>query len=409
MKYYKGLKQLTIFLLTISLLLLSKNVYADDYPDDIYDGDYSLKEMLKNYNVITFGKKEIDSRMTQSNFSKGDVRMFHINSRFLINGNLSVFRIDLLTNSDNFKSYANTITTTSEDSMLFCGYNGYNGGMSTNCGISNQYGPDDNLPDKLYTNTTRSLWVNNKGRYNRSSSGNYMNFDRLYDSIIDEQQNITKGKKIDESKDTLHINIGGEYYIDDISNIKDIIFDNFENNRNELTVITVNNLEVDEFPQLFRSDASSNYNTIPTNDYIGMTRPNDSYAECYVTDTYYGNIIWNFPNANYIRFNSGVPIVGHIVAPKADIESTKAFHIAGTILANSVYFKGNSEAHFYPLVIEDIPYGNDPEPIDEPDTPPAKEQVVINPNTKNNLIVILLITILSFIFVLKNVNKKKID
>ena len=88
MKYYKDLKQLTIFLLTISLLLLSKNVYADDYSDDIYDGDYSLIEMLKNYNVITFGKKEIDSRMTQSNFSKGDEYIFHINGQFLVNGTI---------------------------------------------------------------------------------------------------------------------------------------------------------------------------------------------------------------------------------------------------------------------------------------------------------------------------------
>ncbi|MBQ1551868.1 MAG: choice-of-anchor A family protein [Bacilli bacterium] len=406
MKYYKDLKQLTIFLLTISLLLLSKNVYADDYSDDIYDGDYSLIEMLKNYNVITFGKKEIDSRMTQSNFSKGDEYIFHINGQFLVNGTIrnknSSSRIDLKGSNNNFSSFYKN----KESNSYFCGYlesptSGtptydmyFNGCNSDNYNIYS----DDGTP--FYFRT----YYNSKVK--PSIVGNYMNFDRLYDSIIEEQQNITKGKKLDESKDTLHINIGGEYYIDDISNIKDIIFDNFENNRNELTVITVNNSEVDEFPQLFRSNASSNYNTIPTNDYIGMTRPNYSYARYYVIDTYYGNIIWNFPNANYIRFNSGVPIVGHIVAPKADIESTKDFHIAGTILANSVYFKGLSEAHFYPLVIEDIPYGNDPEPIDEPS---ANEQVVTNPNTNNNLIVILLITILSFIFVLKNVNKKKID
>lgn len=82
-----------IFLLIITILFITKDVYADDYLDDIYDGDYSIKDMLNNYNVITFGKKELDSHMLdsymiQNNFSKGNARIFHINSNFLVNGKL---------------------------------------------------------------------------------------------------------------------------------------------------------------------------------------------------------------------------------------------------------------------------------------------------------------------------------
>ena len=74
----------TIFILIISLLFVTTNVYADDYPDDIYDGDYSLNEMLQNYNVITFGKKELDNNMSIGNISPGSARIFHINSQFLV-------------------------------------------------------------------------------------------------------------------------------------------------------------------------------------------------------------------------------------------------------------------------------------------------------------------------------------
>ena len=38
-------KIIIIFLLIVSLSFITVNVYADDYPDDIYDGDYSLQEM----------------------------------------------------------------------------------------------------------------------------------------------------------------------------------------------------------------------------------------------------------------------------------------------------------------------------------------------------------------------------
>ena len=344
-------KIIIIFLIIVSLSFITVNVYADDYPDDIYDGDYSLKEMLENYNVITFGKKDLDSHMTQNSFSKGNAKLFHINSRFLINGNLKVFRADFLTNSDNLKSYTKTITP--EDRMLFCGYNGYNGGTSYNCGVSNPY-VSDNMPDKLYTSTTSYLWVNSKGRENRSSSGNYMNFDRLYDSITTEQNKIRKGRYITSEDSVAHLETGGEYYIDDINDISEIVFDNFEDNQDNLTVITINNTESINFPKIYASENNGEQSLISTNDYIGMERPNSNYADYYVIDKYYGNIIWNIPNATYIELPSA-PFIGHLVAPNADLYGPE-LHYAGTFLVNSLYLEGNSEAHFYPLTSTNIPY-----------------------------------------------------
>ena len=353
-------KIIIIFLLIVSLSFITVNVYADDYPDDIYDGDYSLKEMLENYNVITFGKKDLDSHMIQNSFSKGNAKLFHINSRFLINGNLKVFRADFLTNSDNLKSYTKTITP--EDRMLFCGYKGIMSDMgdSSNCGVSNPY-ISDNLPNKLYTSTSNYLYVNSTGKSSGSSIGNYMNFDRLYDSITTEQNKIRKGRYITSEDSVAHLETGGEYYIDDINDISEIVFDNFEDNQDNLTVITINNTESINFPKIYASENNGEQSLISTNDYIGMERPNSNYANYYVIDKYYGNIIWNIPNATYIELPSA-PFIGHLVAPNADLYGPE-LHYAGAFLVNSLYLEGNSEAHYYPLTSTNIPYRSNPEPV----------------------------------------------
>ena len=338
----KSNKKIISILLVLITFFITTNVYADDYPDDIYDGDYSLQEMLENYNVITFGKKELDSHMTQSNFSKGNARIFHINSKFLVNGQLSVARIDLNSSNSNLSSFSRNYA--------------YGYGYGIMCGYAEQ-----DYPYSLLSGCNRGQSmtyytdINNNYPY-YATTGNYINFDRLYDSITTAQNKIKKGHYVSSEDNVAHVEIGGEYYIDDISNVKDIIFDNFEENNNKLTIITINNSEINQFPQLFRSDDSSNYNIIPTNDYIGMEKPNSHYADYYVTDTYYGNIIWNIPNATYIELPS-TPFVGHLVAPNADVHGAET-HYAGAFIVNSLYLEGNSEAHFYPLVIDNIPYRN---------------------------------------------------
>ena len=329
-----------LVVLTVASFFITSSVYADDYPDDIYDGDYSLKEMLENYNVVSFGKKELDNRMLFYNFSKGDVNLYHINSRFLVNGNLDAYRLDLRNNNNSFKAYAKNIRLI-KVSHIACGYN------ETGCFIddSNRSNPTS----ELYSNNNY-LSINGI----RPTIGNYINFDRLYDSIVSEQNKIKKGKYVTLDNKDAYIETGGEYYIDDINEIDNIIFENFSENRDKLTIITINNNDNIKFPKIYEAIANRQKNIIPTNDFFGMTRPNSDYAQYYVIDKYYGNIIWNIPNASYIEL-SNTPFVGHLVAPKADVYG-REFHFAGTFLINSLYVDGNSEAHYYPLTTTNIPY-----------------------------------------------------
>ena len=159
----KVISKLLILILLGGLLIT--NVYADDYPDDIYDGDYSLNEMLENYNIITFGKKELDSRMhnviSYNRYSpnnrpikKGDATLFHINSQFLINGEIKPsknqaalsdyypIRLDLRVVNENLKSYAKNIY---QVSGLFCGYLS-NNDINYECNISSF-----TIPNYIYT------------------------------------------------------------------------------------------------------------------------------------------------------------------------------------------------------------------------------------------------------------------
>ena len=342
-------KIIIIFLLIVSLSFITVNVYADDYSDDIYDGDYSIEDMLNNYNVITFGKKDLDSHMLdsdmiQNNFSKGDARIFHINSNFLVNGKLSVARTDFNSSNSNVSSFSRN----------------YVSGYEIMCGYAKQ-----DYPYTLLSGCNRRqsnmVYTDIHNNYYYVTTGNYINFDRLYDSIITEQNKIKKGRHVSSEDNVAHVETGGEYYIDDINEINSIVFDNFEDNQNNLTIITINNSSNINFPKIYASENNDEKSLIPTNDFIGMERPNSNYANYYVIDKYYGNIIWNIPNATYIELPSA-PFIGHLIAPKADVKGLE-LHYAGAFIVNSLYLEGKSEAHFYPLTSTNIPYRSNPEPV----------------------------------------------
>ena len=322
-----------IKIIMILSIFLATNVYADEYADDIYDGDYSLQDMLENYNVITFGKKDLDSQMTQNSFSKGDLNAYHSNGNILINGSLhNMGRIDY---GANIKVGSSFVT----GEFFDCFYN-----------APAYYNPNGTM----YSSTQKQCNTYCKNGF--TLEGNYINFDRLYNSITNNQKKIKQGHILDTNSYTLHIPTGGEYYIDDISNIHDIIFDDFENNEDKLTIITINNSGTIRFPQLFTLDNQERYQIIPTNDYFGKEEPTSYYPYLFVRDTYYGNIIWNVPNANYIKFNTNTPFIGHLVAPNADVYGAET-HYAGAFLVNSLYLEGKSETHFYPLS-KKISYNN---------------------------------------------------
>lgn len=325
---------------------LSSNAFADEFADDIYDGDYSLENMIQNYSVVTLGQNERypDADYLQ-NYNKGDLYLAHSVGGILAKNDIYIGRLD------NKRSTAEGVK-----------YHSYFGGdQKRNIfdfnAVKNGY---------LYAKDVHNignLSYNNCEYLNRQYGlypwctviGTYMNFNRLYNNITQSQKRIKKGKKLDVSSDTLKIKTGGTYYIDDISDVRDIIFEDFENNKDELTIITINNSGAITFPQLFRNDS---YAIIPTNDYSSMSSPDYRYSSLFVANTYYGNIIWNLPNARYIRFRTGTPVVGHVIAPNADVEGATSTHFAGTFIVNSLYWNaGFTEAHFYPLTKE-ISYKN---------------------------------------------------
>ena len=364
-------KTVGLFLVIVSFFLTT-NVYADDYPDDIYDGDYSIEEMLENYNVVTFGKKELDSKMSQNvvrtvygNYGniqpvyllKGDAAIFHVNSQFLINGTLHRRRIDLKKNNDSLKSSLISMSSfflgnPSEYKPDFCGYD-----FGQWYGAAGCY----NRNDSIYSINGGSYYVNLNSSLTNFVVGNYMNYDRLKDSIQTKQNRIKRGRAIVSQDRVAHVKTGGEYFISDINEIDSILFDDFADNKDKLTIITINNTGDIKFPKIYESMDNGEGSLVSTNDYYGMNRPDSNYAEYYVIDRYYGNIIWNIPNATYIELPSA-PFIGHVIAPNADLYGPE-LHYAGAFLVNSLYLEGNSEAHFYPLTITDIPYQSNMESV----------------------------------------------
>jgi hypothetical protein len=177
----KSNKKIISILLVLITFFITTNVYADDYSDDIYDGDYSLQDMLENYNVITFGKKDLDSQMTQNSFSKGDLNAYHSNGNILINGSLhNMGRIDY---GANIKVGSSFVT----GEFFHCFYN-----------APAYYDPNGTM----YSSTQKQCNTYCKNGF--TLEGNYINFDRLYNSITNNQKKIKQGHILDTNSYTLH-------------------------------------------------------------------------------------------------------------------------------------------------------------------------------------------------------------
>ncbi len=63
---------------------------SKNYEDDLYTRDYSIKDLLQNYSLITLGHKEIDSKskLLEYGNTPGSIKMFHITGQALIAGDL---------------------------------------------------------------------------------------------------------------------------------------------------------------------------------------------------------------------------------------------------------------------------------------------------------------------------------
>ena len=341
----------------------------NDYNDDYYSRDYSIKDLLENYSLVTLGHKEIDSKskLLQFGNTPGSVRMFHITGQALITGDLygKIYEAE----TDDFHTFlkkydktafdleSNKVTESYIKGNVFQEVRNTNSIRNVNVAMS-VIQPWDNMTNDniLYFGKKNKLFISNsenKFDYRYSGSGNfsniienYINFDRLYNNIIAEQKAIEEGKSIETEK-TTHIKIGGSYVIEDINDIDEIVFDNFEKNKDELTIITIKNEGDVNFPLISKDTGS--YKGIVTNDYYGKTEATHFYEQdTFVEDSYHGNIVWNVPNATYITLKENAPFAGHLIAPNADVDTPET-HFAGCFIVNSIYAEGNTEAHFYPI------------------------------------------------------------
>ena len=365
---------------------------AVDYQDDEYIRDYSISDLLQNYNLVTLGHKSIDTKakLLQFGNTPGSIKLFHISGPVLIAGDLysKVYEDEIddyytftTDNYSNKLSKFDRINFDLESNKVNESYIAGNILVKTKYthiskdafGNDNTYidnvdapitviQPWDNMSHDNYWYYGRTNNLNTKTSnyaFGFAGSGNisnyfdnYINFDRLYNNVVAEQKGIEEGDKIKASNGVAHIPIGGNYVIDDISDINKIVFDNFEENKDVITIVTIKNSGDINFPEINKDKGY--YKGIVTNDYYGKKQATHLYErDTFVTeDGYYGNIIFNVPNATYIKLKENVPFAGHLIAPNADVE-TEETHFAGCFIVNSIYGEGNTEAHFYPLTAYD--------------------------------------------------------
>ena len=353
---------------------------VNDFDDDYYSRDYSLSDLLQNYNLVTLGHKAIDSKskIIQFGNTPGSIKMFHMTGQVLISGDLygNVYEneIDSYFNNNytysTFQKFDRTIFDLESNKVTESYINGNHYTDLKNLrndifekvslfdinpwdNMTNDNYRYDNRKNHIFVATQKEngqdVWINDNMYEGYGYPVNdYLNFDRLYNNVVAEQSAIDEGKEVKNGEDKVtHIPIGGNYVIEDINNINEIVFDNFDEEKDKLTILTVKNEGDINFPLISKDTGS--YKGIVTNDYYGKEKATHLYEQdTFVQDSYHGNIVWNIPNATYIKLKENAPFAGHLIAPNADVE-TPELHFAGCFIVNSIYGEGNTEAHFYPL------------------------------------------------------------
>ena len=218
---------------------------ANDYNDDIYSRDYSIKDLLENYNLVTLGHKQIDAKAKLSGETPGTIKIFHITGQALIAGN--VYSKIHEGQADSYASYytkydrtafdleSNKVTESYIQGNIRITTPSINGSYSTPAAVTVIQPYDSVSSDNYqYWGKKNSLLTNGaNNNYGMQGTGNitgyvhngtYINFNRLYDNIVAEQKGIDKGTELSADSDgVLHITTGGHYNIKNISNINEII------------------------------------------------------------------------------------------------------------------------------------------------------------------------------------------
>ena len=367
----------------------------EDINPDYYEGSYSIDELLKNYSVVTLGQKNYgeNTKLKDLTDVNGTATIFHIGGNFLINGDLGVqsieydgnrfvsdpigprkgIRLDLKYTDEESYSYIkerimnDTYSPTWEmDNVVYwniassqrkyyistknINYKYYDS-KGTLLTANNKLAVDDNV----YTYYTTRLDVAKPGFEKKD---NYIDFKTLYDSIVAQQEKIEEGQKLTiDDNDNIHLKIGGNYTIENINDVKNIIFEDYEKNKDELTIITIKDTGSINLPIVgYGTENSNSPVKVYTNDYFGGSTSWNTGGKNQFYDNYYGNIVWNIPNATFLTLTEKSPFIGHVIAPNADVE-TPELHFAGAMIVNSLYSEGYSEAHFYPLKVGSVGTG----------------------------------------------------
>ena len=430
-------------ILFIILLVLLLTPYASSAETKKVE-DYSLNDFLRNYSVITLGQNSYapDTKLGNTSVDKGSARIFHIAGQFLINGDFSYptcpggysdcyARVDYkyldygshsflkgnlkakvyqhiwdnYDSSPNISKYRNSnqrLYLNSKHIKTYSGTGCYKEGwnFSTQSCLYATYSYTE-----AYKNTETDNTIQ---QYNYIEiNDNFLDFGKLKEHIVSEAKKIEKGTKIEKNSDgNLVFEIGNKYTVDNISNVKSIYFNNFSENIDKLTVITILDEGRINFPNIYVQPNS--LTTATTNDWYNKQSITYTGEKYYGPDTYHGNIVWYFPNATYIQFPY-TAFIGHVIAPNADVEFPET-NFAGVVIANSLYADKKAEAHFYPLTTDEILAKDIP---DEEETPnesnkpqePNKTEIT-NPKTGFNRM-LLLTVIFSVLVGLKVIRIKR--
>ena len=318
-----------------------------DFTDDAYYGDYSIATMLKNYSIISLGHNNYQSNAKLATYGapKGSVNVFHIAGPFLIKGDLGIQNYNYSRNS----SYYQIRTDMESNEVTEANIGGYinaNYGIYRNWGVYGNYNQFMPSKNEIYFKSNQ---------YSRSSSpgigtpSTFMNYDRLYNTIVQQQQRIPEGTVVTPENGVIRIKIGGTYTIEDVSNVREIIYDDFDSNKDKLTIITIKDSGNVNLPIVTKD---KEYKYIVTNDYHGKKVATQQYERNgLLPEDYYGNIVINMPNATFIKLGQNAPFAAHLIAPNADVETTET-QIAGCLIVNSFFAEYSTELHFYPITIK---------------------------------------------------------
>lgn len=372
--------------------------------NDLYAGDYSIDELLKNYSVVTLGQKQYGntSKLSALTDEKGTASIFHMSGQILINGDLGVrniiyskqnfgdfdgIRLDFKSTDKTAASYikgslkssaydlslrseSNTVFYHANDALtlynpLYVGKTNEILNWTSSTTEWSNYASYNGFNYSDYLNyRARNVGPRVTNSYNyletihlTYNSDNYIDFKVLYDAIVEQQKAIESGQTLTKNtNNNVHVKIGENYTIENVSDIENIIFTNYADNKNKLTIVTIKDEGEIILPVVgYGQESSESPTKVYTNDWAGKSEKTYDTEHLY-EENYYGNIVWNIPNATHIKLAEDSPFIGHIIAPNADVETDET-HFAGAMICNSLYTEGHSEAHFYPLIVGSVGTG----------------------------------------------------